>query len=424
MLPRILMRPIARIRPPIPGAALAAAALLAPWLPPSTANATPPTMVTVTTGNNDGAGSLREALESGATMITFSEQVTQIDIEDEPLEYSGTQALRIQGSGQSIVTEQDLTLLIISAGADLEISGVAFHGAGGFSAEAQGTGKGIELLVPSSRVGVVDLELSDVLVVGVAGHGVHVDDDDSEAAIGVRLNNVMIDGVGHGMADADGLRVDERGAGNIVLMAGGSSFNGVGADGIELDEDDAGDVIVDVWDSTFEGNGAYCAIVEDDPTLDPDCFDDDGDLDLDDGFDIDEAGEGSLEATLQSVSIHDNHDEGLDFDEAGAGHVVVGLFDVHTSLSGDEGIKCSEEDDGDVTVSVHGSSSVDDDGDGMQFESEDDGRTDVELYGTLVTGSGSDALEVSQDDSADLGTIELNGSTIDGTIDLTNVEQL
>ncbi len=67
------------------------------------------------------------------------------------------------------------------------------------------------------------------MIVGPGGDG-------SPASIKVKLNNVHINQVGFGRADADGLRVDDRGEGDIYFTALNSKFTNVGAVGVELDE--------------------------------------------------------------------------------------------------------------------------------------------------------------------------------------------
>ena len=117
-------------------------------------------------------------------------------------------------------------ILQITNGADLTISNLSFDGGGG---------KGIFVNVPDTREGVVSVRLSDVSVSGVGNHGVYVSDctlgddcggggDGSPASIHVHLTNVLIDGVGNGKADADGVRVDDRNDGDISLSVTNSTF--------------------------------------------------------------------------------------------------------------------------------------------------------------------------------------------------------
>jgi hypothetical protein len=391
--------------------------------------------VTVINGNDSGPGSLREALASGAAIVEIDDAVSTINLES-TLEYTGQAALRIRGSGQSVVADGDYTLLLISEGADVSISNLAFQGIGGFSAASQGIGKGIFVDVPSDRAGVVTLELKSVAVFDVANHGVHVSDcnlDDncgagtggagegSSASIHAILTDVVVDGVGYGKFDADGVRIDDRDDGDIWFEAVGSTFQAVGADGVELDEGGSGDVIVDVRDTSFDDNGGYCLVVEANPELDPSCLEE-GELDLDDGFDIDEAGDGSIYGVVRHVTVSSNLDEGLDYDEEGEGDIDLDLDHVIAAFNGDEGIKLSEVDAGDLAARLRTVIAVANNDDGTQFESTHAGRIAVSVKGSVTLGNAKQGLNVGQDDDLELGVLKVWLSEIADGIKTTNVE--
>lgn len=93
-------------------------------------------------------------------------------------------------------------------------------------------GKRIFIQVSSDKVGIVKLDLKDVMVTSVGHHGVHISDcslgddcgsgsggvgDGSAASISVKTTNVIIGHVGFGRSDADGLHVDDRGDGDILF---------------------------------------------------------------------------------------------------------------------------------------------------------------------------------------------------------------
>jgi len=394
----------------------------------------------VTNGNDSGANSLRHALASGAGVIVIDDSVSAIAI-NSTLFYDSEAALKIVGAGQTVLGG-DFTLFAVTQGADLTVSDLAFEGPGGYDVENQGGGKGIFVDIPIDREGVVRLNLTNVSVSDVGYHGVHVSDcdlevcgaggggggDGSPASVDARLVNVTIDGVGYGSFDADGVRIDDRGDGDIFFQAVDSTFIGVGADGVELDEGDNGDVIVDVRNSVFEFNGGYCAPVdpENPPYADETCVeDDDGELvlDLDDGFDIDEAGNGSLLGSIRNIWISNNLDEGLDFDEEGADGINVELVGIEAWGNGDEGVKLSEEDDGDVTASLRSVTAAENGDDGMQIEEEGDGDLTVTVNGsaTFDNKPGKAGLNVEESDAGD-GTLKVRGSDID-SID-TNVEEI
>ncbi|MFS4583662.1 hypothetical protein [Phaeobacter sp. C3_T13_0] len=320
--------------------------------------------------------------------------------------------------------------------------------------------------VREDQTGTVTLVLNDVSVVGVANHGVHISDcslaDDcggggggagegSDASILVRLTNVIIDDVGNGRFDADGLRVDERSEGSVTLIADASSFTHVGADGVELDEGQDGDVQVNVSDAVFNNNGAYCdpsvlaaflpevdeaefdqgqTAADDIPgeiTGSPDdaCFErevdlyDDGTveayefgIDLDDGFDVDEAGPGSIHLLMEDSEIVGNLDEGLDFDEENEGGIVVSVLRTHAAGNNDDGYKISEEDAGDVSGTFVMSAAAENGGVG--FVLEEAGSGDLALTAANPVSFGNDGGDVSfelvQEDEGAGGALIFGGA--------------
>lgn len=64
--------------------------------------------------------------------------------------------------------------------------------------------------------------------------------------------------------------------------------------------------------------------------------------DLDDGFDIDEAGAGDVNVSISHVQANNNMDEGLDFDESGAGNINAIISKTKVNGSYDDGIQLSE----------------------------------------------------------------------------------
>ncbi len=440
----------------------------------------------VTTGADSGEGSLRAALEQAAkgegNAQIFVTTGDDIQIEA-PLTYEGTTPLGLYGSGQVIKTDKNINLLSVTKGADLTVNELSFQGPGGFSIEKRGdkdgpAGKGIFVGVPKDRTGTVHLDLQKVTVSDVAGHGVHVSDcsladscgnggggegSGSPASVSVRLSDVEIANAGQGRFDGDGLRVDERSEGDIVFHAHHSKFTHMGADGIELDEGEAGSVIATAVDTAFNENGTYCdpkllekllpqkakgkfedgemaeADVPANVTGSPDdsCFErevklyDSGSvkkyeiaIDLDDGFDIDEAGEGDLIAVLSDVEVKDNHDEGIDFDEADAGKVSFSFRDGEAEGQTDDGVKISEEGAGGVTALVHEVSSKKNGGKGLVFEQADEG--DIDVVAVKVETEGNDdgdktGIEVIQDGDGK-GMLTVRDSDIEDGITAEGVE--
>jgi len=393
----------------------------------------------VTNGNNDGPGSLRAALVSGASTVKISRSVSSIVI-DQPLSYSASSRLRIIGSKQiidgSALSEND-HILSITQSNNVSISDLAFVGSSSqvnFDSLNPLSGKGIFLSVPIEQTGLVRVFLRNVSVSRVANHGVHISDcslgDDcgsgsggegSPASIYVNLDNVTINKVGFGKADADGVRVDDRGDGSIYFSARRSTFINVGADGVELDEGNNGNVIADVGDSLFDSNGEYCSLI---PFVTGSPCDDDGDADVDDGFDIDEAGAGSLYARIRNSKVTNNFDEGLDFDEEDGNGIEVELINVFASGNADEGIKMSEEGEGSLQASLRRVTAIDNNGrkEGIELEEENAGDVRVFVRGSSLIGGEDEAFKVEQADEGE-GKLQIRNSNI-GVLDLDGVAEI
>lgn len=174
-------------------------------------------------------------------------------------------------------------------------------------------------------------------------------------------------------------------------------------------------------------NGNYCDIPECRPLpdsleedycltavtlLDPSCVDD-GELDLDDGFDIDEDDDGDLHVTIENSSANENFDEGFDFDEAGNGVLDATFESVNANENVNEGLKCSSEGEGDnndVSVKVVDSTVNDNKDDGMQFEAEEDnfGIITVVIENTVSTGNRKKDLKVEQKVENPKGTLSID----------------
>ena len=410
--------------------------LLACLATPLAAHAAPPAFVT--TGANDGKGSLRAALASGASKIIITRKVKYIGI-TEPLVYQETAPLTLIGKGQTIFGHDgDGPILHVADGANLSVKHLDFAGPGGFDIEHPGGGKGIFVEVPDDREGLVHVQLKNVSVSGTGNHGIHVSDcslgdecgdgqgedegTGSDASIFMQLNRVTVDGVGFGKQDADGVRIDDRGEGDIIFNATNSTFKDVGADGVELDEGGNGSVIINVRKSVFKRNGAYCFDIDGDGPFDPIAIDpncnDDGDPDVDDAFDIDEAGPGGIMGMVANVKAIDNFDEGLDFDtegDEGDNFVDLDLINIRAKGNADEGIKVSEEGNASVVVNMRAIKA----GGDIEVEEEGDGDLQVSIKGSKI----GDDLKLSESDDG-VGTVKLRGTKVVDEKDFNNVDEI
>ena len=437
----------------------------------------------VTNGNDSGPGSLRDALEvQEATYILIANSLDTINI-DSTLEYSSETPVTITGSGQTVSTINNVTLLAVTEGADLTVNNVNFQGPGGFSILNRGdqgtpAGKGIFVDVRDDQTGVVNVILRNVSVAGVANHGIHVSDcslaDDcgggsggggegSPASISLICSNCTVDDAGNGKFDADGVRIDDRGEGGINFWARNSLFTNVGADGVELDEGNEGSVVATTIGSTFSDNGGYCDPDVLDPFVPEDGEFEEGDevdeseivseygspddtcieleietfdsgfvetaeygIDLDDGIDLDEAGEGDLRSTMFRTIISGNLDEGVDYDEEDAGDIVASYVRTKAFDNTDDGYKMSEEGDGGVFSSVRRAEATDNGGKGFVFEEADAGDLNVRVARTLTSNnddSDDTGIEAVQEDDGS-GDIRVRNSMIMDGIDLDGVDEL
>ena len=383
----------------------------------------------VTSSDDSGEGSLRDALVSNASIIVIDASVSTISI-NSTLEYSDSKPLTILGSGQTVFGKNSgSTLLEITKGADLTISNLIFTVNESFSITNQGGGKGIFVNVPEYREGIVNLSLNNVVVSNVGQHGIHVLDCDtvacgageggegngSNASIFVNLFNVMINNVGYGSFDSDGVRIDDRSEGDIIFNATNSTFMNIGADGVELDEGGAGDVIINIRNSIFAFNGGYCAGIDVHDPVDQSCVEHDNGklvLDFDDGVDIDEASEGSIMGQVINSIVSNNFDEGIDFDESGVGDINIDLVKINASSNVDEGTKMSEEDQGNVLVYLYAVTTTNNRDDGIQLEQLNEGEINVMVNSITSIDNSKKGLEVNQNHDGG-GCLKIRESNID-----------
>lgn len=268
-----------------------------------------------------------------------------------PVLYTGTQALTLIGNGATINGENAGTFELVVDNDGFEAA-ITEDGTLVFNTQSDLTIKnltvknsatrGIVVNVPEDAEGDdISITLQNVNVISSALFGLHIDDntdafDDgsSGSAIGIDLEiygSNFVDN-GTGALDFDGIRVDERGEGDISSWIVRTHIDANGGDGIELDEAGNGSIFSTMNNVTLNNNGFY------------------NEEDLDDGFDIDEADDGSILVNLYKVEANNNLDEGLDFDEAGNGNINVTARRIVAEGNSDEAIKVDEEDAGDIAV--------------------------------------------------------------------------
>lgn len=351
----------------------------------------------------DTAAELRAALADAANPGGPREIQVDGRIElDQPAVYDGDRRLGLSGPGTLVGTDPEQDVLVVTTTRRVSLEDVAIEGGR----------RGLVVVVPDDATGRVRVDLTDVSVTGTGYHGVQLIDGvvdlaatgdgvgtgtaipdatlptaalvesavvgGSAAGVVLRAEGLQVLDSGRGALDQDGLRIDERGDGDVVGRIAGSRFVGNGADGIELDEAGAGRVRAVVEETTITGNGDF-----------------DVDADPDDGFDVDEADDGDLVVRLEEVTISDNLDEGLDLDEEGNGDLVLRAELLTATGNVDENVKATELGDGDLRVRIVDSilsGSVDDDG--IQLEELDAGIVRGAVRDSAITQNDSDGIDL------------------------------
>lgn len=354
--------------------------------------------VLVTNSNDAGPGSFREAItqanaDPGIGSIAFHPSVNVIALQS-GIVYGGAQDLTIDANDATLAAAAaGGTAFMATGGGDLTIRSLSVNDA---------AGEGIHVEVPSGATGTVRVVLHGVRVQGNTGHGFLVNDQEdpldvgnpngSAASVDVHVYDSRFIGNGYSVSDRDGIRVNEGGAGDLRFTIWSSRADDNAADGIELDEKSAGDVIIDVRTVHITRNGRF------DPS------------DLDDGFDIDEAGDGSITGEVRSTAANHNYEEGLDFNENDAGDLRVNLTDVEANDNREEGIDYEEDDDfaggGDlVTVMTRVTTlrnGVDGGDGGLKIREKGAGNLDVVLNHVTASQNSLAGIHIRETEAGDL----------------------
>ena len=359
--------------------------------------AAPGGKVFVTNSNDSGPGSFRAAIlqangDASVTTIEFKGGVSVIALASTVV-FSGVQNLSILGNGTTLDgTNSGGRAFEASGGGDLAVSKLVVQN----SPE-----EGIAVLIPGSATGTVVVELNDVQIIGNAGHGVHVDDQESDgsgsaATVDVRVTKSLFRGNGFSVSDRDGLRVDEGGDGDAYITLFNSLSQDNAADGIEVDERGAGNVNVDMFGSHLSGNGPFDT------------------ADLDDGFDIDESEDGSIFGRISHSSANGNYEQGFDFNENDAGDLRVDMDHVVANGNGAEGIEYEEDDDVaggghivstmfHVTANGNGGRVEEDPGDaGLKIREKGEGNLEATLSHVEASGNIAGGVFIREDAAGNL----------------------
>jgi hypothetical protein len=361
-----------------------------------TVGAAPPASVFVVNPNDSGAGSFRDAIDrananASIARVRFLGIGWTVNLES-TVQFTGPQDLTIDGLGVTLDGSGigSGPAFLVTGGGDLALN---------FLTVRKAPTEGIDVEVPGSATGTVQVSLFGVAILDNLGHGVLVNDqvdpltldpNGSDASVAVSVIASKFSGNGFSVSDRDGLRVNEGGPGHLTITVKISVSDVNGADGIEVDERADGDVVVDMFGSSVTRNGEF----------DP--------LDLDDGFDIDEAGNGSVLGKVVLSAANDNFEEGFDFNENDAGDLRVDMEFVEASRNREEGIDYEEDDDfaggGDLLVTMIGirtNGNLAGDG-GLKIREKGVGNLDVTVNGVEASSNATRGIQIREDDQGNL----------------------
>ncbi len=393
----------------------------------------------VTNGNDHGPGSLRAAFLSGANKISIRPAVGDIRI-DSVLEYAGDGPLQLIGNNKKIISNGDFNVLQVTNAESVYIENLTLQGPGDFDFDNIGIGLGLLLYIGPEKTGTVKLDMKGVTILDVGYRAIQVTDCvdlstcgpggtergfGSPASIFVNLDNVSVGNSGFGFADGDAVRIDERGPGGIVFQAKNSYFGNLGGAAIELNEDDDGDVFVDVRRVTMESTGSYCLASP--ISVDNLCTTEvNGELTraLDDGFEIFEAGNGSVLGRLTDLMSDSNVASGYDINESGLGGVQLSMFKLEAKRNESTGVSIISKDDGDMVIDMKRMDVSGNSGTGIELRAKDNAQLHLDFRNGGAFANGQQDLRMIQDNADQPGSLTVRGGVTLEFVQLVNVNEI
>jgi hypothetical protein len=304
--------------------------------------------VLVTSAADGGPGSFRAAIaranaDPAVTRVVFTGRARTVALAA-TVEFTGAQDLVLDGNGAALDAPASAPAGVPRlGGGDLAVMALTVR-------QAPAEGLTVE---GAAATGVIRVWLSGVDILDNKGHGVLVNDQvdstttdgvqpngaGSAASVAVAVWNSRFLRNGFSVSDRDGLRVNEGGDGDLWIAARHVTADGNAADGIEVDERGAGDVRVDMF-------GAHHRQRAFDPA------------DLDDGFDIDDTTRAASSAASRSRRSATTTKKASTSTRTTAATCAVDLWLVDASGNREEGIDYEEDDDfaggGDLVATMIG----------------------------------------------------------------------
>lgn len=207
----------------------------------------------------------------------------------------------------------------------------------------------------------------------------------SDVSINFVMKDSLVQGNGHGAPDADGVRIDEGGTGNLRFRSLDSVVKSNGGDGVELDEGGQGNATAYIHSSVFKENGEARG---EDP---------------EDGFDIDESGLGNLWFKVLDSYFDGNADDGIDLDEEDGGVVTFDFMNGSASHNGTDGTRVSEEGNGNLNAQIIGLSENHNGDHGLRIEEWDGGDNRTKINNLYSDKNGQCGVKVTEEGHGNLG---------------------
>ena len=278
--------------------------------------------------------------------------------------------------------------MVFSGGGNITISDMSLINA---------PNRGIVVDVPAGATGTVTVKMRHVTVRRCDGIGIHVDDSGGSAAglyVQLRRMNIANNGVrtsSGGVADQDGVRVDEAGDGDVRVTLDRVLAEGNKHDAIQVTESGNGNLRCFVYRTVLLRNGNT--------------------TDRGDGINIDESGDGFLFTQLRTVTATQNIGAGVDASESGNGDAYVSCTNATVRACRGDGITASESGDGDLDANFLRLTSLQNHMNGLELTESGTGDFLLHYRGSFCSKNKGDGTALSQSGGgtglAELGKVKL-----------------
>lgn len=266
--------------------------------------------------------------------------------------------------------------------------------------------------VNEGGLGDLTVTIQDSLVADNGGDGVELDEKGEGLVKATVKNSDFNDNGPQDPEDLeDGFDIDEADDGDLIAVLNTVTANGNFDEGIDLDESGPGDIRATLTNVTAVDNTdreiQFSEGLEDeDLPEDPPADINDGSIitfflnvlmdgqgDDDDGGLLEEFGAGDVHFLFSDVTAV-NADDGFQVDEVGDGDLLGWIKTSTFNSNADDGFTAEEQDLGDLAIVFSRTSIMDNLGNGIQAEQGDDGEGELGLLLTTIEGNDDPQISV------------------------------